>query len=164
MELDRNPTPISYIRGRGLRSYQAQAAGGPEGLWLVGKELLVPWLPFPGSSFQVPPVQTNVAQCLCSLVKSCYCPGSLGAPVLPLRDRGGHCQEHHAQSTTVPSSGTWLSVSLDLLCDLRQTACPLRVSQLPHGFFIAQAGLELESLPTPTSPNTGITGKCHSLR
>lgn len=41
------PCPHFLPRGRGLRSYQAQAAGGPEVLWLVGKELLAPWPPIP---------------------------------------------------------------------------------------------------------------------
>lgn len=49
------PTP----REGGLRSYQAQAAGGPELLWLMGKELLAPWLHFPGLLVHVSPVQTG---------------------------------------------------------------------------------------------------------
>lgn len=130
------PCPISYTRGRGLRSYQAQAAGGLEVLWLVGKELLAPWPPFPGRSFQVPPVQINIALCLHSLVKSYYCPGSLGAPVLSLRDSIGEATVRGTMLSLpqcpLPEPG---SLSLDLLCDLRQAPCPLRVSLLPQGFL-----------------------------
>ena len=99
----------------------------------------------------MPPVQTNVTLCLQSLVKSRYCPGSLGAPVLSLR---GSIEEATARGTMLslpqcplPEPG---SPSPDLLCDLRQATCPLRGSLLPQSFFVAQASLELEGhLPLP---------------
>lgn len=56
----------------------------------MDKELLVPWPPVPGPSFQVPPVQTNVALCFRSLgQKLLDCPGSLGDSVLSLRESIG---------------------------------------------------------------------------
>lgn len=65
-----DPHPHFLHRGMGTELLSGPSSWGPpEVLWLAVKELLVPRPPVPGPSFQVPPVQTNVALCLCSLVK-----------------------------------------------------------------------------------------------